>query len=168
MTGTSDIAARVGRAAVEDFLFHEADLLDRWRLDDWLGLFDEDATYEVPATDAPDGVPGRDLFIIADTMQVLRGRVTRLNSVNAFVESPRSRTRRFITNVRITGAGADTVDVAANFQIARIRKGITDTYIGRYDHSLRVLGPADFRYRRRRAVLDLDALRPQGKISIIL
>jgi p-cumate 2,3-dioxygenase beta subunit len=168
MSGARDIVTMVERTAVEDFLFHEADLLDRWRLDDWLTLFDDDATYEVPATDAPDGVPGRDLFLIADTMPVLRGRVTRLKSVNAFVESPKSRTRRIVGNVRITAGASDSIDVAANFLITRIRKGVTDTYVGRYDHSLRVLGATEFRFRRRRAVLDLDALRPQGKISIIL
>lgn len=168
MSGAGDVAARIGRAEVEDFLFREADLLDSWRLDEWLGLFDDDATYEVPTTDAPDARPGEDLFIIADTMQVLRGRVTRLKSSNAFVESPKSRTRRFVTNVRITRTGASDVAVAANFNIARIRKGVVDAYIGRYDHTLRVLADGQLRFRRRRAVLDLDALRPQGKISIIL
>jgi p-cumate 2,3-dioxygenase beta subunit len=168
MSSTGDLAARVARTDVEDFLYREADLLDRWQLNDWLPMFDEDAIYEVPATDIPDGRAGEDLFIIADTMPVLRGRVTRLNSVNAFVESPKSRTRRMVTNVRITGQSGDTLEVGANFHISRIRKGVTDTYIGRYDHTLRVLVEGDFRFRRRRAVLDHDALRPQGKISIIL
>ena len=158
----------VTRSAVEDFLYHEADLLDRWQLDDWLRLFDDDATYEVPATDAPDGVPGRDLFIIADTLPVLRGRVTRLKSVNAFVESPKSRTRRLVGNVRIVGTGADFIDVAANFHITRIRKGVTDAYIGYYEHRIRVRDDGALRFHRRRAVLDHDALRPHGKISIIL
>lgn len=160
--------AEITRGAVEDFLYHEADLLDRWQLDGWLRLFDDDATYEVPATDAPDGVPGRDLFIIADTLPVLRGRVTRLKSVNAFVESPKSRTRRLVGNVRIVGTSADFIDVAANFHITRIRKGVTDTYIGCYEHRLHIGEDGALRFRRRRAVLDHDALRPHGKISIIL
>jgi 3-phenylpropionate/cinnamic acid dioxygenase small subunit len=168
MSAPGNLAAKVARTDVEDFLYREADLLDSWRLNDWLPMFDEEAIYEVPTTDLPNGRAGEDLFIIADTMPVLRGRVTRLNSVNAFVESPKSRTRRMVTNVRITGLSGDTLEITANFHISRIRKGMTDTYIGRYDHTLRVLAEGDFRFRRRRAILDHDALRPQGKISIIL
>ena len=38
---------------IEDFLFHEADLLDQWRLPEWLELFTEDAEYQVPCMDLP-------------------------------------------------------------------------------------------------------------------
>lgn len=41
------------RSEVEDFLYHEAALLDDWQLDDWLALYTADARYEVPATDLP-------------------------------------------------------------------------------------------------------------------
>ena len=33
---------------VEEFLFHEARLLDTGRLEEWLALFTDDATYWVP------------------------------------------------------------------------------------------------------------------------
>ena len=46
--------AAVSRAEIEDFLFHEADLLDNWRLDEWLSLMTEDAAYFVPPNDRPD------------------------------------------------------------------------------------------------------------------
>jgi p-cumate 2,3-dioxygenase beta subunit len=161
-------AAAITRAQVEDFLFEEAGLLDNWRLDDWLGLFTEDAIYEIPTTDALDGRPDQDLFIMADTMEVLRGRVTRLKSVNAFAESPRSRTRRMIGNVRILGATGDTLEITANFRVARLRKGNVDDYIGAYESQLAVGDDGQLRFRRRRVLLDHDALRPHGKISIIL
>ena len=32
----------ISRAEIEDFLFAEADLLDEWRLPEWLELFTED------------------------------------------------------------------------------------------------------------------------------
>jgi p-cumate 2,3-dioxygenase subunit beta len=54
------------RQRVEEFLYAEAALLDAWVLDDWLLLFDEDAKYEVPCNDAPDGDPARDLMLIDD------------------------------------------------------------------------------------------------------
>jgi len=153
--------------AVEAFLYREAELLDAWRLDDWLELFLPEATYEVPTTDAPDAAPGSDLFIIADDMGVLRGRVTRLNSVHAYAESPHSRTRHFVANVQAEPGEDELVAVKANFLVTRTRKGLTDTFVGRYDHALKPDGDS-FRFRRRRAILDHDALRPHGRVTIIL
>jgi p-cumate 2,3-dioxygenase beta subunit len=153
---------------VERFFYWEADLLDEWRLDEWLALFLPDATYEVPTTDKLDGDPAANLFIIADTLPVLRGRVERLKSVFAYAESPRARTRRFISNVRVMEAEDDVLVAAANFMVARMKNGATDTYIGRYDYTLQRAADGSFRFRRRRALLDLEALRPVGKISIIL
>ena len=43
----------IARTDVEDFLFAEAELLDEWRLPEWLELFTDDAIYYVPATDLP-------------------------------------------------------------------------------------------------------------------
>jgi p-cumate 2,3-dioxygenase subunit beta len=161
------VGAAVGRAEVEDFLFLEADLLDAWRLDEWLGLFADDGRYEIPATDCPDGDPAKNLFIVADSMPVLRGRVQRLKSVAAYSESPRSRTRRIVGNVRLHGAEGDGLTVSANFIVQRVKNEITDSYCGRYDLLLRPTADG-LRFVRRRAVLDLDALRPQGRVSFIL
>ena len=156
------------RAEVEDFLFHEADLLDRWELDAWLGLFEPGATYEIPSTDLPDGDPHTSLFLVADSWERLQARVKRLNSRNAHVENPRSRTRRLVANVRVRPAGDGTaVRVDANFVIHRMRYELVDTYIGRYEH-LVGYGDGTLRFRSRKAVLDLEALRPAGKVSIII
>lgn len=55
------------RLEVEDFLHHEAALLDDWQLDDWTELFTEDAEYVVPATDDPTGTPETSLVLLVDT-----------------------------------------------------------------------------------------------------
>ena len=106
--------AMVSRAEVEDFLYHEADLLDSWRLDDWLALCTEDVNYFVPPNDKPDADHRFALFTIADDAVRLRERIIRLKDPNCHAEFPPSRTRRFITNVRITGAEGETLSVAAN------------------------------------------------------
>ena len=156
------------RADVEDFLFHEAELLDGWRLDEWLGLFEEGGTYRMPATDAPDSNPDTSLFLISDTWERLQARVKRLNSRNAHVENPHSRTRRIVGNVRVAaGEEPGTVRVRANFAVYRIRYEQTDLYVGAYEHVLGWDG-ATLRFRHRKAVLDLEALRPAGKVSIIV
>ena len=160
--------ATVSRAEVEDFLYYEADLLDEWRLDEWFSLFTEDGAYEVPATDVRGGERTDTLFIIADDIVQLRGRVNRLKSKNAFAESPHSRTRRLINNVRLLGAEGGDLFVSANFVVYRLKHQAVDLYIGKYLYTLR---PADgaFKIRRRRVVLDLETLRPAGgKVSMIL
>ncbi|HEY5341835.1 MAG TPA: aromatic-ring-hydroxylating dioxygenase subunit beta [Candidatus Aquilonibacter sp.] len=164
----SGLITRVEREAVEDFLYSEADLLDRWELDAWVALFEEDARYEVPTTDIDSSAdPATSLYLIADDMRTLRGRVERLNHRNAYAESPHARTRRFITNVRIDSIEGDILFVRANFQVFRFKNAIVDTFIGRYEHGLR-MSDRGFTFVRRRAVLDLEALRPLGKLSIIL
>ncbi len=52
---------------VEDFLFLEAELLDGWKLEQWLQLFTPDGRYLVPSCDLPeDASPDKSLFYIAD------------------------------------------------------------------------------------------------------
>ena len=92
------------RQDVEDFLYREAALLDAWQLDEWLELLTDDAQYRVPSNDAQGGDPKATLYLIADDIQRLRGRVTRLKDPQAHAEFPHSRTRRLITNVRIVSA----------------------------------------------------------------
>ena len=104
MNAREDAASR---AEVEDFLFREADLLDNWKLDEWLGLMTEDAAYYVPPNDKPDADHRFTLFIIADDIVRLRERVIRLKDPNCHAEYPPSRTRRLITNVRIAGTDGD-------------------------------------------------------------
>ena len=57
----------ITRSDVEEFLYREAALLDRWQLDDWLALFSDDAIYHVPTVGtAPDVTPDNTLFYVAD------------------------------------------------------------------------------------------------------
>lgn len=154
---------------VEQFLYGEARLLDEWRLHEWLDLFTTDARYLIPATDKPDGDPEHDLFLVQDDRFLLEQRANSLLTRAAHAEYPRSRTRHMVSNVQVTDGAGDTVEVHANFAVFRVRRGALDTYIGQYQHLLvRDEEGAGFRFKVRKAVLDLDALRPHGKVSIIL
>jgi p-cumate 2,3-dioxygenase beta subunit len=155
------------RQTIEDFLYEEAALLDEWRLDEWLELLTEDATYEVPSTDAPDGDPKTTLSIIADDITRIRSRVKQLLGKSAWAENPPSRTRRLISNVRIRGVEGESIYVTANFAVYRMRFEHMDTYVGRYEYTL-VQRDGRLKIRARKAILDLEALRPHGKVSIIL
>lgn len=161
-------AAPVTRAQVEDFLFHEAALLDAWRLDDWLGLLTEDARYEVPSNDRPEADPASTLFMIADDIRRIRARVTRLKDKNAHAEYPPSRTRRMIANVRIVEQGGGELRVEANFVIYRFRRDERiREYVGRYRYRLRV-DTGGLKIAKREAVLDALELGSLGSVSFIL
>lgn len=157
----------ISRQAIEDFLYEEAALLDEWRLQEWLELLTEDAAYYVPSTDTPEGDHKSTLFVIADDATRIRSRVKQLLGRFAHAEHPHSRTRRLISNVRIRGVEGDTIQVTANFAVYRTRMEQLDLYVGRYEYLL-VHREGKLKIRERRAILDLDSLRPQGKVSIIL
>ena len=158
----------VSRAEVEDLLYHEAALLDSWKLDDWLKLLTEDAGYYIPPNDKPDADHRFTLFTIADDMVRLRERVIRLKDPNCHAEYPPSRTRRLITNVRITGVDGDTISAAANFVVYRHRRGgQSQCFVGRYEYKLRRQAGV-LKIAERRAILDAEELGTLGSVSFIL
>ena len=151
-------AVVVGRHAVEDFLYEEAALLDDWRLEEWLQLLTDDVMYEIPGLGATEDDLGA-LFIVKDDAYSIRARVSQLLDGSTRAEHPFSRTRRFISNVRIRQADDEGLVVSANFVIHRFRQDVMDTYVGAYHHLLVPCGDR-FKIRRRRVFLDLETFRP--------
>ena len=162
--GQADVA--VTRQEVEDFLYEEAALLDAWKLDEWLALLTDDAYYRVPSNDRPDSDPRAALFTIADDIARIRARVTRLKDRSAHAESPPSRTRRLITNVRIVER--QPLRVEANFAVYRHRSNDdVRQYVGRYRYLLRRDG-GRLKIAGREAILDAMELASLGTVSFIL
>jgi p-cumate 2,3-dioxygenase subunit beta len=162
--GQADVA--VTRQEVEDFLYEEAALLDAWKLDEWLALLTDDAYYRVPSNDRPDSDPRAALFTIADDIARIRARVTRLKDRSAHAESPPSRTRRLITNVRIVER--QPLRVEANFAVYRHRSNDdVRQYVGRYRYLLRREG-GKLKIAGREAILDAMELASLGTVSFIL
>ncbi|RMB82419.1 aromatic-ring-hydroxylating dioxygenase subunit beta [Streptomyces shenzhenensis] len=114
--------------AVEQFLYAEAQLLDEHRYVEWIELFADDVHYWAP-TRMTRTHRERDREIsdvhqsayIDDDLQYLKGRVRRLTSGVAWSEEPPSRTRRLITNVRITPREDGELAVTSNFYVYRSR-----------------------------------------------
>ncbi|HZX84095.1 MAG TPA: aromatic-ring-hydroxylating dioxygenase subunit beta [Reyranella sp.] len=156
------------RAEIEDLLFEEAALLDDWKLEQWLALYTDDARYLVPSTDLPKDAPPEDnLFYIADDRFRMSERVKRLMKKAAFSEYPRSKTRHLVSNVRVLSQADGSCVASAAFITSRSKSGITDTFVGSSEYT--IVRQADgLRIRSKRCTLDHEALRPQGRISIIL
>ena len=162
------LADAVSRAEIEDLFYQEAELLDGWKLDEWLTLLTEDASYYVPPNDKPDADHRFTLFTIADDIVRLRERIIRLKDPNCHAEYPPSRTRRLITNVRITGLEDDIISASANFSIHRYRRGgAHQEFIGRYYYKLR-RQHGMLKIAERRAILDAEELGALGSVSFIL
>ncbi|TPG36503.1 aromatic-ring-hydroxylating dioxygenase subunit beta [Mycobacterium hodleri] len=171
MIPTINTSSTITRAIVEEFLYAEAEMLDTWRLDEWLELFAADAKYEVPCNDALDGDPSRDMMLIDDDLTRLKARVTRLNSRRAHREYPHSRTNHQIFNVRIDSDPRAEVTaeivVAASFTVWRFRGGVTRCYVGQYHYKLRS-SETGLRIARKRINLDMTDLRSVSDVAIIL
>jgi p-cumate 2,3-dioxygenase beta subunit len=156
------------RVSVEQFLAEEAYLLDTGQLQQWLELFTPDAQYIVPATDCADDDPLRAMVYINDDFHHLEGRVRRLLGRHAHRERPSSRTRRLITNVRLTEVSQGAIAFEASFVVYRVRDEIMAPFVGRYRYQLLREPSGRFRIRYRQAVLDQDRLSDNAAISIIL
>jgi p-cumate 2,3-dioxygenase beta subunit len=156
------------RLRVEDLLFEEADLLDQWKLGDWLALYTEDAHYHVPPSDV-DGdtaTPDSALFYIMDDSVRMRERVVRLSKIGAHSEHPKSKVRHLVTNVRVSRDG-DLIRSRSSFIISRAKDITHDLFVGHYLHEI-VEQDGALKIAKKTCVLDMEALRPHARISIIL
>ena len=156
------------RGVLEDFLYLEAALLDEWDLEGWMELLTDDARYLIPPNERPNSDPETTLFIIADDIERIKGRIKRLKSREAHAEFPPSRTRRLITNVRILDNINGVIRVSSNFSVHRYRlRGKSGVYVGRYIHTI-VRIDGNLKISERRVILDPEELGSLGAISFIL
>jgi p-cumate 2,3-dioxygenase beta subunit len=155
------------RLEVEEFLIEEAWLLDNWKLDDWVRLFTEDGKNYIPALDEPSGLPSDTVFLISDDLGKIRSRADQLLGRMAWSESPRSRVRRLIGNVRIAESRDDTVIATASFVVTRSRRDHIDTWMGHTRYKLK-RSAGTFKIAERTVYVNQDSMRPQNMISIIL
>jgi 3-phenylpropionate/cinnamic acid dioxygenase small subunit len=129
-------------AACEQFLLHEARLLDEARFDEWLALFTAEASYWVPSE--PDQVdPLETVSLIYDDRQLLETRVRRLASPRIYSQEPRSRTSRIVTNVTIEDDADAAITLArSKFVLIEFRRNEQRLFGGTSFHRLTVVGGA--------------------------
>jgi benzoate/toluate 1,2-dioxygenase beta subunit len=134
-------AAGLSVAGCEQFLVHEARLLDEARFDDWLALFTEDAWYWVPSQPDQDN-PRDTISLIYDDRRLLETRVRRLSSPRIYSQEPRSRTSRMIGNVTMeeAEAGGRACVVRSKFQILEYRREEQRVFGGTAFHRLVLVG----------------------------
>ena len=119
--GGADLATLHEIAA---FLYHEAELLDNGHLEQWLGLLTADIRYRMPVRVT--GGRGIAEFDPAsthfdETRDTLEMRVRRMASGMAWAEEPPSRTRHFVSNIRVKTADEGAATVHSNLFLFRNR-----------------------------------------------
>ncbi|GAA5120065.1 aromatic-ring-hydroxylating dioxygenase subunit beta [Haloechinothrix salitolerans] len=114
------------RTTVEDFLFEESALLDEGRFREWLELLTEDIHYIIPVQVTKERARGdvgsTTMAHWDDDFTGLQMRVLRLDTEYAWAEDPPSRTRHFVSNVRVSPRPSENeLDVRSNVLVSRCR-----------------------------------------------
>ena len=157
----------IKRQEIEEFLYHEAELLDNWQLEEWAALFSVNGTYEIPPIGNPNADFKTSLFLVHDDRARLEQRALRLLKKEAHVEYPHSKTLHNVSNVRMVNNEGDVVSVKCNFSTYRAKRDFLDIYVGVNEYQF-VKEDGELKIKSKKVILKLEALRPQGKISIIL
>jgi len=125
---TPGSADRELRAEVEHFLFEEAELLDSWRLNEWVELFTRTPSATCRRLTIRTETPRKACFLVADDLPRLRSRVRQLTGGPPGRKIHAHRRAASSTNVRVTSADGATVRATANFLVHRCRMERISTF----------------------------------------
>jgi 3-phenylpropionate/cinnamic acid dioxygenase small subunit len=176
-TGTDAVSAAPAIARlllqreIEEFLYHEAELLDARQYEAWLELFTEDVRYWMPMRrNVPHDEPereftreGLDVNWFDEGKDTLTRRVKQILTGIHWAEEPRSRICHMVSNVQILRASPDEtapseVAVKCRFLVYRNRvETETDLLVGKREDVLR-RADGGWQIARRMIVLDQNVL----------
>lgn len=121
---------------IEQFLYHEARLLDTQRFEEWLELFTEDATYWVPLKQEQ-REPLETSSIIHDDRTLLELRVKQARHPRAHARSPLARTVHQVGNVVLAAEANGELTVTSTLQVIAFRNERQRVWGALVEHRLR-------------------------------
>ena len=124
------------RHAVQQYLFHEARLLDERRWDEWLNLYAPDAEYWVPYEWGQESATGH-VSLFYEDMALLRMRIDRLKNELSPLEWPPSRTSHHLSNVTVEEDTGTSLTARANLIWVEYRRDEQRWFSGRVTWKLR-------------------------------
>jgi 3-phenylpropionate/cinnamic acid dioxygenase small subunit len=161
-----DISRLLLKQEVEDFLYHEAELLDERRYEEWLDLFTDDVHYWMPMRrNVPADEPereytreGLDVNWFDEGKDTLTRRVKQIRTGVHWAEQPPSRICHMVSNVQILEHRGDEVVVKSRFLLYRNRvETETDFLVGKREDLLRRVN-GELQIARRKIILDQSVL----------
>jgi benzoate/toluate 1,2-dioxygenase subunit beta len=138
----------------EQFLYHEAHLLDTQQYEAWLALFTADATYWVPLEQGQKD-PGETSSLVYDDRTLLELRVKQMRHPRAHARAPLPRTVHQVGNI----VARDLV-VTSTLTVVEFRNEKQRLWAGLVEHRLVRSGDA-FRIARKR----IDLVNSEGEIE---
>ena len=113
------------------FYYHESELLDTRDYQSWFQLLSEDIIYRMPVRVTRESASGSDIIYemsyFEDDYTTMKTRVDRLYTKSAWSNDPPSRTRHFISHIRIKkGEKENELEVKSYFQFIRNRGNQTE------------------------------------------
>ena len=123
-------------AEIERFLYHEAWLLDCGRLDEWLALFTDDATYWIPLQ-ADQADPLTTSSIVYDDRRLLEVRVRQFQHPRAHARVPAPRTVHQVGNVQVLEADGRDARVGSTLVLVEYRRERQRVWGAVVEHRLR-------------------------------
>lgn len=121
---------------VEQFLFHQSELLDRRCWDQYLDLFADDGVYWMPATaEQTEWLDSPSIF--AEDKHMMEVRMGRVTHPNAWSQAPQWGTSHLVGNVVIEAADEDSIRVRSRFQMTELRRDALRHFAGTYCHTLK-------------------------------
>lgn len=160
---------------VEEFLYQEAELLDDWRLDEWLDLLTEDVRYWMPIRrnvkfgerDREQTREMQDVNWFDEGKPTLIARCRQIQTGIHWAEEPLSRLCHIVSNVQILSATGDEVVAKSRFLAYRNRvETETDFFVGKREDTLR-REEGRWKLARRKIILDQNVLLPKN-LTILL
>jgi 3-phenylpropionate/cinnamic acid dioxygenase small subunit len=147
---------------VEEFLFHQSELLDEKQWAAYIDLFAVDGVYWMPVT--PEQTEWLDSpSIFAEDRRMMEIRMGRVTHPNAWSQAPQWGTSHLVGNVVIESFSAIEVSVRSRFQMMELRRDTTRHFTGTYRHTLQRVGD-DFRILLQR----VDLLNGQTPFDYVL
>jgi len=143
---------------VEQFLYHEARLLDTQRLEEWLALFTEDATYWLPL-EREQKDPVETSSIVYDDRTLLELRVKQARHPRAHARLPLARTNHQIGNIEIHEESKET-KVNSTLVLVEFRAEKQRIWGAQVEHRLRRAGES-YRIARKR----VDLVNSEGELD---
>jgi 3-phenylpropionate/cinnamic acid dioxygenase small subunit len=143
----------------EEFLVHEARLLDEGRLEEWLELFTDDATYWLPLEkDQRD--PLETSSLIYDDKTLLGLRVKQARHPRAHARLPLARTIHQVGNIKIDAQTGNEVVIHSNLVLVEFRSEKQRIWGALVEHRLRPQGDS---YRI--ALKRVDLVNSEGELD---